>query len=254
MPKLHLFSHDLAVDLGTANTLVYQSHRGIILYEPIIVAINQDTCTVLAFGGEARKMLRYFLTKVGVKRYINKPTVVVAVPPVVTSIEQRAIKDAAYSAGARKVFVIKEPMAAAIGAGLPIQQPIGSMIVDIGGGTSDVAVISLDGVVTSRSPRVGGGSMNASIVNYIKSKYHVLFGERTAEELKISTRSAYKSRDEAMALIRGRELRNVLPTELPVSAEEIRVAIEEQASRIIEAIQTMLDSTPPDLVSDLSIN
>ncbi len=282
MPKLRLFSHDLAIDLGTANTLVYQSRKGIILNEPSIVAINQETGAVLAFGSEARKMLgrtpgsiiavrplrdgvvadfevaqkmlRYFLTKAGAKRYVSKPTIVVAVPPVVTSVEQRAIKDAAYGAGARKVFVIEEPMAAAIGAGLPIQEPIGSMIVDIGGGTSDVAVISLGGVVTSRSLRVGGDSMDASIVNYIKSKYHVLIGERTAEELKMSIGSAYKSRDEASALIRGRDLRNGLPTELTVSAEEIRGAIEEQVSRIIEAIQSTLDSTPPDLVSDLSSN
>ena len=282
MPKLRLFSHDLAIDLGTANTLVYQSRKGIILNEPSIVAINQETGAVLAFGSEARKMLgrtpgsiiavrplrdgvvadfevaqkmlRYFLAKAGAKRYVSKPTIVVAVPPVVTSVEQRAIKDAAYGAGARKVFVIEEPMAAAIGAGLPIQEPIGSMIVDIGGGTSDVAVISLGGVVTSRSLRVGGDSMDASIVNYIKSKYHVLIGERTAEELKMSIGSAYKSRDEASALIRGRDLRNGLPTELTVSAEEIRGAIEEQVSRIIEAIQSTLDSTPPDLVSDLSSN
>ena len=282
VPKLRLFSHDLAIDLGTANTLVYQSRKGIILNEPSIVAINQETGAVLAFGSEARKMLgrtpgsiiavrplrdgvvadfevaqkmlRYFLTKAGAKRYVSKPTIVVAVPPVVTSVEQRAIKDAAYGAGARKVFVIEEPMAAAIGAGLPIQEPIGSMIVDIGGGTSDVAVISLGGVVTSRSLRVGGDSMDASIVNYIKSKYHVLIGERTAEELKMSIGSAYKSRDEASALIRGRDLRNGLPTELTVSAEEIRGAIEEQVSRIIEAIQSTLDSTPPDLVSDLSSN
>jgi rod shape-determining protein MreB len=273
------FSNDLAIDLGTANTLIYHSRKGIVLNEPSIVAINQETGAILAFGTEARKMmgrtpstiiavrplrdgvvadfeiaqkmLRYFLNKAGSKRYISKPTVIVAVPPVVTSVEQRAIKDAAYGAGARKVYVIEEPMAAAIGSGLPVQEPLGSMIVDIGGGTSDIAVISLGGVVSSRSLRVGGDAMDNSIVNYIKNKYHVLIGERTAEELKISIGSAFATHEDGHALIRGRDLRSGLPTEVTVSSEEIREAIEEQISRIIDAIKSTLDVTPPDLVADL---
>ncbi len=274
------FGRNLAIDIGTANTVIYQSNGGIVLNEPSIVCINTDTGEILSVGHEARKMvgrtpahivsikplkdgvvadfetaqkmLRMFMAKVGVKRLFTKPIVVVAVPPVVTSVEHRAIKDAAYAAGAKKVFIMEEPMAAAIGAGLPIQEPIGSMIVDIGGGTTDVAVISLGGIVTSRSVRVGGDAFDAAIVNYIKSAYNLMIGERTAEEVKMAIGSAAKLSGESAARIRGRDLVSGLPKDLMVSPEEIRGAIEDQLLKVIGAIKATLDETPPDLVADLS--
>jgi rod shape-determining protein MreB and related proteins len=274
------FGRNLAIDIGTANTVIYQSNGGIVLNEPSIVCINTDTGEILSVGHEARKMvgrtpahivsikplkdgvvadfetaqkmLRMFLTKVGVKKLFTKPIIVVAVPPVVTSVEHRAIKDAAYAAGAKKVYIMEEPMAAAIGAGLPIQEPIGSMIVDIGGGTTDVAVISVGGIVTSRSVRVGGDAFDAAIVNYIKSAYNLMIGERTAEEVKMAIGSAAKLSGESEARIRGRDLVSGLPKDLMVSPEEIRGAIEDQLLKIIAAIKATLDETPPDLVADLS--
>ena len=274
------FGRNLAIDIGTANTVIYQSNNGIVLNEPSIVCINTDTGEILSVGHEARsmvgrtpahivsikplkdgvvadfetaqKMLRMFLTKVGVKKLFTKPIVVVAVPPVVTSVEHRAIKDAAYAAGAKKVYIMEEPMAAAIGAGLPIQEPIGSMIVDIGGGTTDVAVISLGGIVTSRSVRVGGDAFDAAIVNYVKSAYNLMIGERTAEEVKMAIGSAAKLSGESNARIRGRDLVSGLPKDLMVSPEEIRGAIEDQLQKVIAAIKATLDETPPDLVADLS--
>ena len=274
------FGRNLAIDIGTANTVIYQSNNGIVLNEPSIVCINTDSGEILSVGHEARsmvgrtpahivsikplkdgvvadfetaqKMLRMFLTKVGVKKLFTKPIIVVAVPPVVTSVEHRAIKDAAYAAGAKKVYIMEEPMAAAIGAGLPIQEPIGSMIVDIGGGTTDVAVISLGGIVTSRSVRVGGDAFDAAIVNYIKSAYNLMIGERTAEEVKMAIGSASKLSGESDARIRGRDLVSGLPKDLMVSPEEIRGAIEDQLLKIIAAIKATLDETPPDLVADLS--
>ena len=274
------FGRNLAIDIGTANTVIYQSNNGIVLNEPSIVCINTDSGEILSVGHEARsmvgrtpvhivsikplkdgvvadfetaqKMLRMFLTKVGVRKLFTKPIIVVAVPPVVTSVEHRAIKDAAYAAGAKKVYIMEEPMAAAIGAGLPIQEPIGSMIVDIGGGTTDVAVISLGGIVTSRSVRVGGDAFDAAIVNYIKSAYNLMIGERTAEEVKMAIGSAAKLSGESDARIRGRDLVSGLPKDLMVSPEEIRGAIEDQLLKIIAAIKATLDETPPDLVADLS--
>ena len=194
------------------------------------------------------------MIQAGSRRFISKPTVIVAVPPVVTSVEHRAIKDAAYAAGARKVYIMEEPMAAAIGSGLPVQEPMGSMIVDIGGGTTDVAVISLGGIVTSRSIRTGGDSMDAAIMTYVKNKYNLLIGERTAEELKMAIGSAHKLREESDARIRGRDLVSGLPTDLMISPVEVREAIEDQVMKIIGAIKGTLDETPPDLVSDLSRN
>ena len=274
------FGRNLAIDIGTANTVIYQSNNGIVLNEPSIVCINTDSGEILSVGHEARsmvgrtpahivsikplkdgvvadfetaqKMLRMFLTKVGVKKLFTKPIIVVAVPPVVTSVEHRAIKDAAYAAGAKKVYIMEEPMAAAIGAGLPIQEPIGSMIVDIGGGTTDVAVISLGGIVTSRSVRVGGDAFDAAIVNYVKSAYNLMIGERTAEEVKMAIGSAAKLSGESNARIRGRDLVSGLPKDLMVSPEEIRGAIEDQLQKVIAAIKATLDETPPDLVADLS--
>ena len=274
------FGRNLAIDIGTANTVIYQSNNGIVLNEPSIVCINTDSGEILSVGHEARsmvgrtpahivsikplkdgvvadfetaqKMLRMFLTKVGVRKLLTKPIIVVAVPPVVTSVEHRAIKDAAYAAGAKKVYIMEEPMAAAIGAGLPIQEPIGSMIVDIGGGTTDVAVISLGGIVTSRSVRVGGDAFDAAIVNYIKSAYNLMIGERTAEEVKMAIGSASKLSGESDARIRGRDLVSGLPKDLMVSPAEIRGAIEDQLLKVIAAIKATLDETPPDLVADLS--
>ncbi len=274
------FGRNLAIDIGTANTVIYQSNNGIVLNEPSIVCINTDSGEILSVGHEARsmvgrtpahivsikplkdgvvadfetaqKMLRMFMAKVGVKKLFTKPIVVVAVPPVVTSVEHRAIKDAAYAAGAKKVYIMEEPMAAAIGAGLPIQEPIGSMIVDIGGGTTDVAVISLGGIVTSRSVRVGGDAFDAAIVNYIKSEYNLMIGERTAEEVKMAIGSASKLSGESDARIRGRDLVSGLPKDLMVSPAEIRGAIEDQLQKVIAAIKATLDETPPDLVADLS--
>jgi rod shape-determining protein MreB len=217
-----------------------------------IVSIKPLKDGVVADFETAQKMLRMFLTKVGVKKLFTKPIIVVAVPPVVTSVEHRAIKDAAYAAGAKKVYIMEEPMAAAIGAGLPIQEPIGSMIVDIGGGTTDVAVISLGGIVTSRSVRVGGDAFDAAIVNYIKSAYNLMIGERTAEEVKMAIGSASKLSGESDARIRGRDLVSGLPKDLMVSPAEIRGAIEDQLLKVIAAIKATLDETPPDLVADLS--
>ena len=276
-----LFRTDLAIDIGTANTVIYRAHTGIVLNEPSVVALNSENGSVLAVGHEARmmvgrtpdyvhsvrplkdgvvadfdtaqKMLRLFLDKVGVKRLLSKPIIVVAVPPVVTSVEHRAIKDAAYAAGARKVYIMEEPMAAAIGAGLPISEPQGSLVVDIGGGTTDVAVISLGGIVTSRSVRIGGDAMDNAIINYAKNKYQLLIGERTAEELKMSIGSAHKLRDDTDAHIRGRDLVTGLPKDMLISAEEVREAISDPVAKIIAAIKATLDETPPDLVSDLAV-
>lgn len=274
------FAQNLAIDIGTANTVIYQSNGGIVLNEPSIVCINTDTGEILSVGHEARKMvgrtpghivsikplkdgvvadfetaqkmLRMFLSQVGVRKFISKPIVVVAVPPVVTSVEHRAIKDAAYTAGAKKVYIMEEPMAAAIGANLPIQEPMGSMIVDIGGGTTDVAVISLGGIVTSRSIRVGGDALDSAIINYIKNQYNLMIGERTAEEVKMVIGSAIRLNGESDARIRGRDLVSGLPKDLMVSPKEIREAIEDQIAKIIGAIKATLDETPPDLVADLS--
>ena len=276
------FGNDLAIDIGTANTVIYKAHHGIVLNEPSVLCINTDNGSVLSVGHDARsmigrtpdnivsirplkdgvvadfetaqKMLRLFMEKVGMKKLLSRPTVVIAVPPVVTSVEHRAIKDAAYAAGARKVYIMEEPMAAAIGAGLPVQEPMGSMVVDIGGGTTDVAVISLGGIVTSRSIRVGGDALDASIVTYIKNQYSLLIGDRTAEELKMSIGSAYKTPEDTDARIRGRNLVTGLPKDLMVSAQEIRASIEDQVSKIVGAIKATLDETPPDLVADLSRN
>jgi len=274
------FAQNLAIDIGTANTVIYQSNGGIVLNEPSIVCINTDTGEILSVGHEARKMvgrtpghivsikplkdgvvadfetaqkmLRMFLSQVGVRKFISKPIVVVAVPPVVTSVEHRAIKDAAYTAGAKKVYIMEEPMAAAIGANLPIQEPMGSMIVDIGGGTTDVAVISLGGIVTSRSIRVGGDALDGAIINYLKNQYNLMIGERTAEEVKMVIGSAIRLNGESDARIRGRDLVSGLPKDLMVSPKEIREAIEDQIAKIIGAIKATLDETPPDLVADLS--
>ncbi len=270
---------DMAVDLGTANTLVYVRGRGVLLNEPSVVAINSKSGAILAVGGEAKrmigrtpahivvirplkdgviadfdvteKMLRYFIQKVYRRSFLAKPRVVVCVPSGVTGVEQRAVEEAAVAAGARSAVIIEEPMAAAIGAGLPIHEPTGNMIVDIGGGTTEVAVISLGGVVTSQSIRVGGDELDESIINFIKKEYSLMLGERTAEEIKMAVASAWPMPGEKQAEIRGRDLVTGLPKTIVVTAEEIRRAIEEPVGQIVDAIKNTLDKTPPELAADI---
>jgi len=276
---MSFIGRDMAVDLGTANTLVYVRGRGIVLNEPSVVAVNQDTGGILAVGIEAKKMigrtpgnivairplkdgviadfdttermLRYFIQKVHKRRHFAKPRLVVCVPSGITGVEQRAVKDAGYAAGARKVYIIEEPMAAAIGAGLPIHEPTGNMVVDIGGGTTEIAVISLGGIVTVQSIRVGGDELDQAIIAWIKREYSLLLGERTAEEIKMAIGSAFPAVGEPDAEIRGRDLVTGLPKTILVTAEEIRKAIDEPVSRIVEAVKTTLDSCPPELSGDI---
>ena len=270
---------DMAVDLGTANTLVYVRGRGIVLNEPSVVAINGNSGGILAVGSDAKRMigrtpgsivairplkdgviadfdttermLRYFIQKVHRRRYLAKPRLIVCVPSGITGVEQRAVKDAGYAAGARKVFIIEEPMAAAIGAGLPVHEPTGNMVVDIGGGTSEVAVISLGGIVTSLSVRGGGDELDNAIIQYIKKEYSLMLGERTAEEIKIAVGSAFPTPDEPHAEIRGRDLVTGLPRTIVVSAEEVRRAMDEPVNAIIDAVKATLDRTPPELSGDI---
>ena len=270
---------DMAVDLGTANTLVYVRGRGIVLNEPSVVAINGNSGGILAVGSDAKRMigrtpgsivairplkdgviadfdttermLRYFIQKVHRRRYLAKPRLIVCVPSGITGVEQRAVKDAGYAAGARKVFIIEEPMAAAIGAGLPVHEPTGNMVVDIGGGTSEVAVISLGGIVTSLSVRVGGDELDNAIIQHIKKEYSLMLGERTAEEIKMAVGSAFPIPDEPHAEIRGRDLVTGLPRTIVVSSEEVRRAMDEPVNAIVDAIKATLDRTPPELSGDI---
>lgn len=270
---------DMAVDLGTANTLVYVRGRGIVLNEPSVVAINSNTGGILAVGAEAKRMigrtpgnivairplkdgviadfdttermLRYFIQKVHRRRHLAKPRLIICVPSGITGVEQRAVKDAGYAAGARKVFIIEEPMAAAIGANLPVHEPTGNMVVDIGGGTSEVAVISLGGIVTSLSIRVGGDELDNSIIQFVKKEYSLMLGERTAEEIKMAIGSAFPLPDEPQAEIRGRDLVSGLPRNIVVTAEEIRRAMDEPVKAIIDAVKATLDRTPPELSGDI---
>jgi rod shape-determining protein MreB and related proteins len=270
---------DMAVDLGTANTLVYVRGRGIVLNEPSVVAINTKTGAILAVGAEAKrmigrtpahivairplkdgviadfdvteKMLRYFIQKVHRRSFLAKPRVVVCVPSGITGVEQRAVEEATISAGARSAFIIEEPMAAAIGAGLPVHEPTGNMVVDIGGGTTEVAVVSLGGIVTSQSIRIGGDELDEAIINYVKKEYSLALGERTAENIKMAVASAFPFPDEVAAEIRGRDLVSGLPKTIIVQAEEIRRAIEEPVNAIVDAVKNTLDKTPPELASDI---
>jgi len=277
--RMSFIGRDMAVDLGTANTLVYVRGRGIVLNEPSVVAVNQDTGGILAVGLEAKKMigrtpsnivairplkdgviadfdttermLRYFIQKVHRRRFFAKPRIVVCVPSGITGVEQRAVKDAGYAAGARKVYIIEEPMAAAIGAGLPIHEPTGNMVVDIGGGTTEVAVISLGGIVVALSIRVGGDELDQAIITWVKKEFSLLLGERTAEEIKMAIGSAYPLPGEPDAEIRGRDLATGLPKTIVVSAAEIRKALEEPVNAIVNAVKSTLDKCPPELSSDL---
>ncbi len=270
---------DIAVDLGTANTLVYVRGRGIVIDEPSVVALDQRTGAIVAVGAAAKamlgrtpegitavrplkdgvvadfetteRMLRYFIQKVHSRKLLAKPRLVICVPTGITAVEQRAVKDAGYAAGARRVYVIEEPMAAAIGAGLPVHDATGSMVVDIGGGTTEVAVISLGGIVTSLSARIGGDRIEDAIISYVKKEYSVLLGARTAEDVKIALGSAFPTRDEPQAQVRGRDLINGLPRTLVLSSDEVRRAIDEPVTSIVDAVRVTLDRTPPELAGDV---
>jgi len=280
---LGLFSDDLAIDLGTANTLVYVKGKGIVLGEPSVVAVRTDNRMknkVLAVGTEAKKMLgrtpgnivairpmrdgviadfevteamlRHFIQKVHNRRSFVRPRIIVAVPSGITQVEKRAVKESAESAGAREVFLIEEPMAAAIGAGLPITEPTCNLIVDIGGGTTEVAVISLAGIVFSRSLRVGGDKMDAAIMQYIKRKYNLLIGERTSEIIKTSIGNAYPDPDDIATIeVKGRDLVSGIPKILAIDSEEVREAISEQVDAIVESVKIALEQTPPELAADI---
>jgi rod shape-determining protein MreB and related proteins len=273
-----LGSRDIAVDLGTANTLVYVRGRGIVLSEPSVVAIDSRTGEVHAVGIEAKRMLgrtpgtiqairplkdgviadfdvteqmlRHFIRKVHQSRWAH-PRVVVCVPSGVTGVEKRAVEEACLSAGARQAYLIEEPMAAAIGAGLPVGEPTGNMVVDIGGGTSEVAVISLGGIVVSESIRIGGDELDEAIINYVKREYQLMIGQQTAEELKLEIGSACPLAQEVRAEIRGRDLVSGLPKTIVITSEEVRMALEEPLGAIINAVKETLDRTPPELGSDI---
>lgn len=273
------FTKDMGIDLGTANTLVFIKGKGIIIREPSVVAIDKFSKQVLAVGEEAKKMigrtpgnivairplkdgviadfdvtqemLKYFIRKATQKKSLFQPRVVVCVPSGVTEVEKRAVEEATIQAGAKDAFLIEEPMAAAIGAGLPVQEPTGSMVVDIGGGTTEVAVISLGGIVTSKSIRVGGDELDNYIVNYVKKEYSLMIGERTAEEVKIEIGSAMDSNELGSMDIRGRDLVSGLPKTIQISSREINEALKEPVNNIIDAIKSTLEKTPPELSSDV---
>ena len=269
---------DMAVDLGTANTLVYVRGRGIALSEPSVVAIDQRNNEVHAVGIEAKRMLgrtpgtisairplkdgviadfdvteqmlRHFIQKVHQNRWAH-PRVVVCVPSGVTGVEKRAVEEATLSAGARQAFLIEEPMAAAIGAGLPVAEPTGNMIVDVGGGTTEVAVISLGGIVVAQSIRVGGDELDEAIISYVKREHKLMIGHQTSEEVKLEIGSAHPLREEVEAEIRGRDMITGLPKTVVLSSEEVRRAMEEPVTQIIDAVKSTLDKTPPELASDI---
>ena len=276
---LTFLGRDMAVDLGTANTLVYVRGRGIVLNEPSVVALNTNNGQIVAVGAEAKRMigrtpgnivairplkdgviadfdvtermLRYFIQKVHRRTHLARPRLVVAVPSGITGVEQSAVKEAGHQAGARRVYIIEEPMAAAIGAGLPIHEPTGNMVVDIGGGTTEVAVISLGGIVTSQSIRVGGDELDQAIITFGKKEYSLMLGERTAEEIKMAIGSAFPAEDEPHAEIRGRDLVSGLPKTVVISAAEVRKAIEEPVNLVVDAVKNTLDKCPPELAGDV---
>jgi len=277
-----MFSNDLAIDLGTANTLVYLKGKGIVVSEPSVVAVQKDAMgqkKVLAVGKEAKKMLgrtpgsivairpmkdgviadfditeemlRYFIQKVHNRKNLVRPRIVICVPSGITQVEKRAVKESAESAGAREVYLIEEPMAAAIGAGLPITEASGNMIVDIGGGTTEVAVISLAGIVYAKSVRVGGDKLDEALVQYMKRKYNLLIGERTAEQIKIEIGSAYPDGEERTMDVKGRDLVSGIPKTLTIDSTEIREALSEPVNAIVEAVRIALERTPPELAADI---
>jgi rod shape-determining protein MreB len=281
-PILGWFSNDLAIDLGTANTVVYAKGQGIVISEPSVVAVARDgrgVDKVRAVGKAAKEMLgrtpgnivairpmkdgviadfeiteamlRYFISRVHDRKRLVRPRIVIAVPSGITSVEKRAVRESAMSAGAREVYLIDEPMAAAIGAGLPVTEPSGNMIIDIGGGTTEVAVISLSGIVYSNSARVGGDKMDEAIINYVKRKYNLLVGERTAELIKINIGSACLSDENASMEVKGRDLVAGVPKILEIKAEEVREALAETVNQVVEAAKIALERTPPELAADI---
>ena len=274
-------ARDLAIDLGTANTLVYQRQRGILFAEPTVLALNKETGAVLAMGDEAWKMIgrtpgyivavrplrsgaisdfevtekliRLILQRAGVSR-LSRPKVLVCVPSALTDVERRAVEEATLSAGARSCHLIEEPIAAAIGAGLPIHEPLGNLVVDVGGGTSEVALISMGGLVTNTAVRVGGFDLDSAIQNYVRREYTIAIGERTAERIKISIGSAFPMTREQQAELRGRDLATGLPKNVIITSEEIREAINEQVRSIITSVIECIGASPPDLVQDVLTN
>ncbi len=276
-----VFSHDIGIDLGTANTLVYVRDKGIVINEPSVVAINQKTKQILAIGNEAKKMvgrtpahivavrplvdgvvsdfevteqmLKYFIDKVHREKFslFPRPRVVIGIPYGVTEVERRAAEEAALNAGAREVFLIEEPVAAAIGARLPIQEATGNMVVDIGGGTTEVAVIAMGGIVASRSLRIAGDEMNQDIIDFAREKYNLLLGERTAEEIKIQAGSATELKEVISVSMKGRDLVSGLPKEIILNDEHIRLAINKSVKQIIDAVRGTMEETPPELVADI---
>jgi rod shape-determining protein MreB len=276
------FSSDLAIDLGTANTLVYVKGKGVMLSEPSVVAVKKDARggnKVLSVGLEAKKMLgrtpgnivairpmkdgviadfevteamlRHFITKVHNSRRLVRPRIMICVPTGITQVEKRAVKESAQSAGAREVYLIEEPMAAAIGANLPITEPTSNMVVDIGGGTTEIAVISLSGIVYAKSVRVGGDKMDEAIMQYVKRKYNMLIGESTSEEVKIKIGSAYPLEADETIEVKGRDLVTGIPQNKTISSEEVRAAISEQVDSIVQGVRIALEQTPPELAADI---
>ncbi len=278
--RFGIFSKDMGIDLGTANSLVYVKGKGIVLREPSVVAIQRDNGHVLAVGEEAKQMIgrtpgnivairpmkdgviadfdvtqsmiRYFINKALRKgSFLIRPRVVISVPSGVTAVEERAVREAALQAGAREAYLIEEPMAASIGAGLPVHEPTGNMIVDIGGGTTEVAVISLGGIVNSRSIRIAGDEMDEAIIQHVKKAYNLMIGERTSEEIKIEIGGAYPFNTVETYEIRGRDLISGLPKTIEITSEEIHKALSEPVSSILEAIKNTLELTPPELAADI---
>ncbi|HEX6875278.1 MAG TPA: rod shape-determining protein [Nocardioidaceae bacterium] len=270
---------DMAVDLGTANTLVYVRGKGVLLDEPSVVALNATTGEILAVGHDAKRMigrtpdnitairplqdgviadfesteqmLRFFIQQVHRRRYFAKPRLVVCVPSGITAVEQRAVKEAGYQAGARRVYIVEEPMAAAIGANLPVHEATGNMVVDVGGGTTEVAVISLGGIVTSLSIRTAGDDLDQAIIAWMKKEYSLMLGERTAEEIKMTLGSAFPLPQEPEAEVRGRDMISGLPKTVVISSAEVRQALEEPLHAIVDAVRSTLDQTPPELAGDI---
>jgi rod shape-determining protein MreB len=274
-------ARDLAIDLGTANTLVYQRQRGILFSEPTVLALNKETGAVLAMGDEAwqmigrtpgyivavrplrsgaisdfdvtEKLIRLILQRSGVNRF-SRPKALVCVPSALTEVERRAVEEATLSAGARSCYLIEEPLAAAIGAGLPIHEPVGNLVVDVGGGTSEVALISMGGIVTNTAVRIGGFDIDAAIQNFVRREYTIAIGERTAERMKISIGSAFPLAEEKKAELRGRDLSTGLPKNILITSEEIREAINEPVKAIVTAVIECIGASPPDLVQDVLTN
>lgn len=275
-----MFSNDLAIDLGTANTLIYARGRGIVLSEPSVVALKKGMNQVLKVGKEAKEMvgrtpasiiavrpmkdgviadfdlteqmIKHFIIKVHNRKTLVRPRIVMCVPSGITQVEKRAIRDAAEQAGAREVYLMEEPMAAAIGAGLPVQEPSGNMVVDIGGGTTEVAVISLSGIVYSQSVRIAGDEMDEAIIQYMKRKYNLLVGERTAEQIKIQLGSAYPFDEPRRMEIKGRDLVDGIPKTITISDSDVREALHDPVSAIVDAVRMALERTPPELAADIA--